>query len=248
MVSVCMATYNGERFLREQIDSILIQLASDDELIVSDDGSTDATLQILEEYRQKDYRVKLYFNHGEHGFSRNFENAFDHANGDFIFISDQDDIWHPQKYRIMLKNLANNFLVHHDSVLIDAEGNIIQDSLYKYCNNGIGVIKNMYKSTFYGSHMALSKDFLDICRPFPTTTEIGYDVWMGLVGSILYRKNGGVKFINDKLISYRRHNAAFCGNLRSSRPLYRKAYGRLLMIKNIISFETRISFKNIIVQ
>ena len=94
-ISVCIATYNGERYIREQLDSILSQLSLDDEVIISDDGSKDSTIEIISSYL--DSRIKVFKNNGKHGYVGNFENALNHSSGDFIFLSDQDDIWELQK-------------------------------------------------------------------------------------------------------------------------------------------------------
>ena len=112
MISVCMATYNGEKYIREQIDSILAQLGDKDELIVSDDGSADATLSIVRSF--SDPRIKIISNTGKHGTNGNFENALKHAQGDYIFLSDQDDVWLPGKVNICLQALQTAHLVVHD--------------------------------------------------------------------------------------------------------------------------------------
>ena len=95
MISVCIATYNGEKYLREQLDSILPQLAESDEVIVSDDGSTDGTIDLITSLN--DPRIKIVSNSGRKGYVGNFENALKHTTGDYIFLSDQDDIWYPNK-------------------------------------------------------------------------------------------------------------------------------------------------------
>jgi glycosyltransferase involved in cell wall biosynthesis len=95
MISVCMATYNGAKYIKEQMDSILCQLGKDDEVVVSDDGSTDSTLDIVAEYG--DSRIKIVRNTGAHNFIRNFENSLKAAHGDYIFLADQDDVWLPDK-------------------------------------------------------------------------------------------------------------------------------------------------------
>lgn len=95
-VSVAMATYNGEKYLEQQIDSILMQLGSDDELIISDDHSSDRTVAIIEKYINNDHRVKLFMNE-ESGVTSNFENAIKRTQNEIIFLSDQDDVWKPEK-------------------------------------------------------------------------------------------------------------------------------------------------------
>ena len=117
MISVCMATYNGEKYIREQMDSILQQLGEGDELIISDDLSSDKTVEIIKSY--KDKRIKLYIHGDNHGFVRNFENALVHADGDIIFLSDQDDIWMPDKVKVTIAALANCDFTVSDCITIN---------------------------------------------------------------------------------------------------------------------------------
>ena len=100
MISVCLATYNGARFVEKQLQSILVQLAPEDELIVCDDGSSDDTCNVIR--RLADARIALHAYSQNVGHVRNFERAISAAKGDFIFLSDQDDVWVPGKIRAML--------------------------------------------------------------------------------------------------------------------------------------------------
>ena len=129
MISVCMATYNGETYIKEQIESIINQLSSSDELIISDDKSTDNTLKIINEF--KDPRIKIYIHEKDHGFVKNFENALEKAKGDFIFLSDQDDIWLPNKVAATLKELEYYDFVVSDCITINKYGEIISHSRIK---------------------------------------------------------------------------------------------------------------------
>ncbi len=90
--SVCIATFNGGRYLREQLDSILSQLSAEDEVIISDDGSVDDTWDILTEYAEKDRRIKL-FSGPRQGLIANFGYAIQQTKGELIFLADQDDVW-----------------------------------------------------------------------------------------------------------------------------------------------------------
>lgn len=108
-ISVCMATYNEAKYIREQLESILCQLSEDDEIIVSDDGSTDGTIDIIMSYH--DNRVKVLHHISSPGSSfvkatRNFENALLHAHGDYI-LADQDDVWHKNKVSVCFSYLDN---------------------------------------------------------------------------------------------------------------------------------------------
>ncbi|MCD7932673.1 MAG: glycosyltransferase [Tannerellaceae bacterium] len=117
MVSVCIATYNGEKYLKEQIDSILIQLEGEDELIISDDNSTDSTLQILKEY--DDARIKTIEANQFNSPIYNFENAIKYSKGNIIILSDQDDIWYPYKVDKIKTFLKKYLLVFSNATIVD---------------------------------------------------------------------------------------------------------------------------------
>ena len=112
--SVALASYNGEKYIEEQISSILKCLDTTDELIISDDGSTDKTLNIIKQFTDNDNRVKC-IKGPCCGVVKNFENAISHCGGDFIFLSDQDDIWHSNKIEKILPLLKENILVCHNA-------------------------------------------------------------------------------------------------------------------------------------
>ena len=141
MISVCMATYNGARFIKQQIDSILPQLSADDELIISDDGSTDGTLEIIASY--EDERIKILHHQKNPAFAKikysrnfycvteNFENALKIANGDYIFLSDQDDVWKENRVKRVLAELCNSDCVMCNYDVIDSNDKIIYESFLK---------------------------------------------------------------------------------------------------------------------
>lgn len=101
MISVCIATYQGEKYIREQLASILCQLDDADEIIVSDDGSTDRTLDIIRQ--MADHRIKIVEGPHRHSPTLNFERALQEARGDYIFLADQDDVWKPDKVQVCMK-------------------------------------------------------------------------------------------------------------------------------------------------
>ena len=111
LISVALCTYNGEKFLREQIDSILAQTYKNLEIVIVDDCSTDKTTNIINAYAEKDKRIKLFQNASNLGFNKNFERALGLTSGEYIAISDQDDIWLPQKLQSLLDNIKNNWLI-----------------------------------------------------------------------------------------------------------------------------------------
>ncbi|MHC5229585.1 glycosyltransferase family 2 protein [Enterococcus sp. LJL99] len=202
MISVCMATYNGERFLNEQLASILPQLASTDELIISDDGSTDETLTLLENYAQKDHRIKLINGPGK-GVIANFENAIQQSQGEFIFLADQDDIWLPEKVSVIKEYFENHpeiNLVVADLVIVDTELKPIEPSYFAYRKVRKGFVKNIIRSGYIGAGMAFRSTLKEKVLPFPPTIPM-HDMWIALISEWENKS----AFIDEPLTLYRRH-------------------------------------------
>ncbi len=227
-ISVCMATCNGGKYIKEQLDSILSQLNENDEVIVSDDSSTDNTVQIIKSF--KDNRIKIFENQKFKSPIFNFENALNNATGDIIVLSDQDDIWKANKIETIKKYMHNYDLVLSDADIIDEKGNILHKSFYKLNGSKNGFIKNIVKNSYLGCTMAFNKKILDKSLPFPKDLPM-HDWWIGLIGEMY----GEVYFIEDKLISYRRHgnNVSPTGE-KSKYSFFQKVIFRLIMIKNLI--------------
>ena len=144
MISVCIATYNGDKYIEEQILSILNQLSDKDEIIISDDGSKDKTLKVID--RLDDKRIKVFKNNNRHGVVPNFENALKHASGEYIFFSDQDDIWQSDKVKICIDNLYDSDLVVHNSVVKFQDGEQSDMDFFELRKSGVGFIKNITPS------------------------------------------------------------------------------------------------------
>ncbi|WDF54714.1 glycosyltransferase family 2 protein [Mucilaginibacter sp. KACC 22063] len=239
MVSVCLASYNGEKFIKEQIDSILIQLQPNDELIISDDSSTDNTVKVVRSI--PDPRIKLYTSNNFRDPIKNFQNALSYAKGEYIFLSDQDDIWIENKYEEMINLLKDYDLAISDSIIVDEQLNTLHPSFFSYFKSGKGIIKNVIKSSYYGSCMAFRKTILDVALPFPDTKEIGHDLWIGLVAEMI----GKVIFYKKPLILYRRHSNTFTpANVgKSKRRIYQMLLGRLIMFNELVKFYIRRNYK-----
>ena len=193
MVSVCMATYNGEKYIKEQIDSILPQLGPKDELIVSDDGSKDRTLEIISSYQ--DSRI-LILNSNSKNIIKNFENALKNAKGEVIFLSDQDDIWHPSKVKECLEHLENHDLVFSE-VAVFYNDRSDTTLFYKNKECKTGVLRNIFKNNYIGATMAFKRKVLDKALPFPKGIYM-HDIWLAMLAEII----GRTKFI-DKKVSMR---------------------------------------------
>lgn len=207
MISVCLATYNGNKFIREQLVSILTQLGPHDEIIISDDGSTDNTLAIISGLN--DDRIRILKHHRKRNYphrfdfvTHNFENALYHASGDFIFLSDQDDVWLPGKVDLMQKELKNHLLVLSDCKVADASLHIIHNSYFKLNGLKKGVMQNLIKNSFLGSCMAFRRDLLQKALPFPQHS-VPHDIWLGMLAC----HYGKVAYLSIPLMIYRRHEA-----------------------------------------
>lgn len=222
-----MATYNGARYIRQQLDSILCQLMPGDELIISDDSSSDGTIGIIESY--KDSRIKLLKNNQYRSPIFNIENALKEAKGDYIFLSDQDDIWENNKVRAVLPYLQESHLVVSDAQVIDEQGHILRPSFFSGRSMGANFYKNLKTSPYLGCAMAFRKEVLQWALPFPKKIAM-HDLWIGL----LTEKLGRVQFISDKLIKHRRHgnNASYSGE-KSQNSFFFKVSYRIQLLQNI---------------
>ena len=198
-VSVVLASYNGEKYIKKQIESIMPQLELDDELIVSDDGSKDKTKEIVLELAKFDSRIKLV-DGPKNGYNKNFENAIKYAKNEFVFISDQDDEWLPNKVEKVLKEFDEKTnCIRHDCVVIDDNDNVLIESYNTERGANLSYKKNFYKNTFTGCCMAVRREWLMKLLPFPE--NIYYDAWIG----ILSCRFNNAKIIDDKLIKWCRH-------------------------------------------
>lgn len=201
-VSVCMATCNGARYVVEQIQSILLQLAPADELVISDDNSTDNTVSLIQSF--KDARIKLLQNTGKRlGVIENFEKVLNHAKGDYIFLCDQDDVWLQSKVEICVQYLQHNLLVVTDCSVVNEDLSITHPSFFRYRHSGEGVLKNIWKNTFLGCCIGFRRELLKLSLPMPHKIPM-HDMWLGLLANI----HGNVAFIDKPLSLYRRHELA----------------------------------------
>lgn len=198
MISVCIATYNGEEFIAIQLQSIIDQLESDDEIIISDDDSTDNTIKIVEAF--SDDRIKIFPNKNKKGPAGNFENAISKAAGEYIFLADQDDLWLPGKIGKHLILHKDFDLIVSDALVVDESGRILFDSFFEARGSRAGLIKNLTKNSYVGCCMSFNKKIAGYALPFPDNIHM-HDWWIGLVAEL----RGKVIFCGDKLIKYVRH-------------------------------------------
>ena len=232
MISVCMATFNGGKFIREQLESILSQLPPDAEIIIADDGSTDDTLLVVDSLNESRIRVLPAERHL--GVIYNFERALRASKGEIVFLADQDDVWLPGKVEKCLAALNEADLVMHDAFLLglsDAfesawgrNGKLSDIRTYRS-----GVVANWWKNSFTGCCMAFRRKVLDKALPFPKNLPM-HDQWLGLVAE----KNFKVKFIDEPLVEYRQHSSNATHIEKSPAGVLQKIKWRVDLLKAII--------------
>lgn len=210
MISVCIATYNGEKFIEQQLMSILSQLGENDEIIISDDKSKDKTKNIISGLNDK--RIKII--EGPHAGSptKNFEEALKHATGDYIFLADQDDVWKEGKVETCMTYLKKYCCVISDANVTD--GNLTETchSFFQLNRTKSGKWYNLLiKNGYLGCCMAFRKELLDVAIPFPEDTPM-HDIWLGNVAAFKFN----VCFIPQSLILFRRHGHNSSSTARKS--------------------------------
>jgi glycosyltransferase involved in cell wall biosynthesis len=210
-VSVALATYNGAKYLLDQLDSFIYQMRLPDELIICDDCSTDETLTIALNFAEvAPFAVKVFSNDRNLGFSQNFSRAIELCSGDYVFLSDQDDVWHPEKIARMLARF-------------DAEPNVqllIHD--LDYCKEDLSPIGqtkiermagafDLQRDYVVGMATAVRISFLRLCLPVPDKQGVAHDTWLHQCAVAVDKKG----IMSDVLAQYRRHgsNVSVAGSL-----------------------------------
>ena len=198
-VSIVMCTYNGATFLREQLDSIFRQTHPADEIIIQDDSSTDSTIEIIKEYAQ--YPIRLYQNKERLGYDRNFTSALLKATGDYILISDQDDIWADNKIETLLTNIGEYSLIFHNSLLF-------KEIEYPLRTRHTGIPTTYppfitIKPYIPGHEIMFRKEALSYLKQLEQY-EFSYDYILSTICANLK----GAKFLNASLTYWRRHTNA----------------------------------------
>jgi glycosyltransferase involved in cell wall biosynthesis len=212
-----MATYNGERFLRRQMETILPQLGDGDELVISDDSSTDSTPTLLAEYAAADPRIRLFTGNTFRSPVFNFEFALRQARGEIIVLADQDDVWLDNKLAtvcdLFARQQARPYLVVLDAQVVNEAGEELYPSVLGRLNAGPGLLKNLYDNRYLGCCMAFSRDLLARALPFPRLIPM-HDMWLGQ----LCERIGTTAFVPEITMQYRKHGASLTDFTIEFRP------------------------------
>lgn len=204
LVSIALCTYNGARFLRKQLDSLLAQTYMRFEIIAVDDYSTDETMVILEEYQRRDARLRVWRNSSNVGFKRNFQLALSYCHGEFIAPCDQDDIWMPEKIEMLVKTIGDCAMAYCDSELIDLNDNSLrarisdcrimastEDPIAFAITNCVSAHAMLFRAPLASKALPIPDCFF-------------HDWWFAAVAA----SAGGIKFCDKSLVLYRQHDDA----------------------------------------
>lgn len=226
MISVCIATYNGALYIKEQIESILSQIDENDEVIISDNLSTDNTIEIIQSFNDCRIRILQY---PIPSIVKNFENALNASKGNYIFLSDQDDIWIDGKVKKMMAHLIHSDFVMSDGIIILNNSISNKKTIYEITKPSLGIIRNIYKNSFTGCCIAFNRKILNYSLPFPENIPM-HDWWIGLIAM----NYGSIEIIKDPLIYYRRHgmNASSLSQ-KSDQNFFKKFNNRINISINL---------------
>jgi len=205
MISIAMCTYNGELFIKEQIDSILNQTYCDFELVITDDGSSDKTINIVKEYQLLDNRIKFFQNKTNLGFVKNFEKAISLCTGEYIALADQDDIWKINKLEIFLDEIKDTVLIYSDAILVDKYSNSIGSELIR--SNKKKLVSGSCNKSFLlsncvsGNTLMFKKELVKYILPIPKGISF-HDIWIAFVSSTY----GTITYTEESMTYYRRYS------------------------------------------
>ncbi|WP_306551848.1 glycosyltransferase family 2 protein [Daejeonella sp.] len=213
LISIALCTYNGEAYLREQLESIVNQSYSTLELIAVDDCSSDNTLNILNEYAANYPFIKVFVNPENIGYIRNFEKALKLCSGEFIALSDQDDIWDLHKIEKQVNAIGNQLMIYHDSEFVDQNGQLLNKKMSDIMNlyRGDQPESFLFFNCISGHSVLMKKELRDELLPFPNAYY--HDWWMGYVATNL----GSIDCIDEPLVKYRQHHTADTNILKRKR-------------------------------
>lgn len=236
LVSVAMATYNGEKYIKEQLESIISQTYKNIEVVITDDASTDDTIKVINEFKNKHGFIKVFLSDINKGVTQTFEHSFTKCGGDFIAISDQDDIWEPNKIETLLAGLDQEDAVYSNSLLIDKTGKSLHKEfkslmkLQSYYDGSPFLMGNCIP----GHTILMKTGFAKTILPLPR--GMMFDRWISFCAA----SNNGIKYVDKPLVRYRQHENNSVGVGRSKKKEKKKTKQEMFAIKlsELKAFET----------
>lgn len=223
-ISFVLASYNGAGFIEEQLTSILASLGPDDEIVVSDDGSTDATLECVSAVR--DTRIRLLSGGERLGYQGNFARAMAASTGRFIFFSDQDDICLAARVPLSLTALERHWCVCGDATVVDSQLKPMQASHFAAHGARFDLVSLIARPPVIGATLACRREFVDACIPFPV--GVPHDMWLASQAA----RMGELAAVREPFILYRRHAAAVSATASTSqRPIRERLIERYRLVR-----------------
>ena len=201
LVSIALCTFNGEKYLREQLDSLVYQDYSNLEIVAVDDGSSDETWSILKEYSARFSFIKIFQNEFNVGYIRNFEKAISICSGEYIALADQDDIWELHKIRMLCNSIKNHILIYHDSNIINEIGEPLNKRMSDIINlyEGSDVRPFLFMNCISGHSMLFKRGLVERFMPF--SGSCFHDWWIAYIAV----NSGTIGLIKESLVHYRQH-------------------------------------------
>lgn len=221
-ITVCLASFNCNRFIEFQLTSILSQLKSNDQIVVVDDCSTDNTYDIVLSIASENPQIIVYRNDSNIGVIKSFEKALRFAKHDYVFLSDQDDVWYPNKCEHFINELSKpNVVCVLGNLDVVYEGKSLS---YKFFDKSpvsrFTVARQFLKNDFIGCNMAFKREVLERALPFPKQISM-HDFWLGVVALTM----GKVSYVDSSTMMYRRHSSTVTTTRR--RPFYKILKSRI---------------------
>lgn len=219
-ISVCIATHNGANHVEEQLVSIVRQLGPIDEIILVDDASADGTMDVVDRVlSHSGIAFTVIRNTVADGPMRSFEKAIDASVGQFVFLSDQDDVWHADKVSTILPYFADFDMIMTDATVVDEQLQPIAPSFYAMRKSGAGFWRNFAKCRYVGCCMAFTRPIAEAALPIPRGAYM-HDAWIGLIAEANFR----TIFAPHQLIEYRRHG----GNVTDTSSMDKRVSVRIV--------------------
>ena len=252
-VDILLATYNGKKYIKEQLESILNQTYKDIRVLINDDASTDGTIDILKEYEEKDSRIQVQYNEKNLGFLKNFENLLTRVENKYYMLSDQDDYWMPEKVEKSLNKIITEDadMVFTDLEAVNEKLETITPSVVRY----MGFIKNIKKYNDYrlvflrncvtGCTIISKSEYIKDIIPIPENGQVIHDWWM----TLMVAQKGKIVYLDEPTIKYRQHSDNQIGiygmkNRINSAEEYRKEYINLKLNQFKLYVKNKERFSN----
>ena len=249
-IAVCLATYNGEKYIAEQLESLLSQTYQNFKLYIADDGSTDRTLEVIKDFLKRfNSQIDVKVNEKQLGVVKNFEQLITQSKEPYIACCDQDDIWEPNKLELQLeaikraekRYLGVGCLIHSDLSMIDDKARILQESYFDFRGYKLKKAKDLGHilgpSGVMGNTLMFNKKLCTQMLPFPPSLDT-HDYWIGIVAELYGRRIT----LNEPLVKYRIHTDNVSNSLQrlESVTVYKRMFSKQIKLPYIDSERSKL--------